>query len=530
LAPERGFLRRIATRSDAGGEYGRSFLSDHYRVFIALFVALSLLVGSFIYYEAKTQSAAASHGQNVLVIMTDDETYAELQYMPQVKSLLVGQGTSFDNFYTTTPNCCPSRAAYYTGQVPHNDGIIDNVPPLGGAQKFQPHLDQTLGSWMQGAGYYTASVGKFLNGWGNPDKPDFWTGGITPPPGWNNWFGLIDPTTYSYYDYDVSVNGERRHYGTAPEDYQTNVLGKEVQQSITNGTKSGKPWYVSWTPLAPHTGQGESTNINGTPSNIVAVPPPDHLGQFKNERLYTVPSQSYGIASAQTADVLGKPKYVQDRVRKLPVTKAGEGNAWRAELETIQGVDDWVGRIYKTLQDLGELNNTTIIFTSDNGLFHGEHGLRQKGLLYDEAVHVPLVIRGPGFPAASTAHQMAEMTDLAPTILGLGHAQTTQPLDGIDLKPLASDSTAAADRALLLETAYSYTKLATKEIRVANWAFMAWSDGSMELYDMAKDPYQMKNLAADPAYAAVRLDLGSRLSALATCAGPNCQMYVHKLP
>lgn len=471
-----------------------------------------------------------SSGQNVLVIMTDDETYSELQYMPQVKSLLVEQGTSFDNYYTTSPNCCPSRAAYYSGQLPHNDGVIDNIPPLGGAQKFASHLDETVATWMQSAGYYTASIGKFLNGWGNPDKPDDWTEGIAAPSGWNHWFGLIDPTTYSYYDYDVSVDGQRHHYGDKPADYQTDVLGKDVFDTIAHGAQSGKPWYVSWTPLAPHTGQSESQTPSRSPNSLYPVPPPDHIGQFANEPLYTAPSQIWGAAAAQSADVQGKPAYVRDRVATTPIEQVNQQKSWQAELATIQGVDDWVGRIYKELQDLGELDQTTIVFTSDNGIFHGEHGLRQKGLLYEEAIHVPLVIRGPGFPSGTTAHQMAEVIDLAPTILAIGHARTTQALDGIDLKPLASDPTAAADRALLMETAYSYAKLSTTELRLAGWAYMHWSDGSTELYEMGLDPYQMKNLSGVPAYAVIQADLEKRLTKLSTCVGHGCQMYVGQIP
>lgn len=496
------------------------------RTFISIGLAIALLGSAAVAFVPTNRPTSTHTKQNVLVIMTDDETLSELQHMPMVQSLLVNQGTSFDNYYTTSPNCCPSRAAYYSGQVPHNDGISDNVPPLGGAQKFASHLGETIATWMQRSGYYTASIGKFLNGWGNPEKPDNWTAGIAAPAGWNHWFGLIDPTTYSYYNYDVSNDGVRRHYGGQPQDYQTDVLGQEVVDTISRGNRSGKPWFVSWTPLAPHVGQGESTDLNNNPIKSLPVPPPAHDGQFSGEPLYSSPSQVYGPAAADSSDVRDKPKYVRERVSKAPASRLYVTRAWQKELESIQGVDDWVGRIYKTLQDLGALDNTTIIFTSDNGLFHGEHGLIQKGQLYEEAVRVPLVVRGPGFPAGSTVSQLAEITDLAPTILNIGQARTTQPLDGADLKPLAQDPMVGANRALLLETSYSYQHLSTAAIRVGQWAYMAWSDGESELYDLTKDPYEVHNLAGDPVYAATATDLSARLRILQSCAGDSCKMYL----
>ncbi|MFK8812411.1 hypothetical protein SL626_23530, partial [Escherichia coli] len=95
----------------------------------------------------------------------------------------------------------------------------------------------------------------YLNGWGQQEPPERWTGGIEPPPGWDHWFGLIDPSTYQFYGYRVSDDGRERTFGTKPEDYQTDVFGAEVERTIERAAGTGKPWFVMWTPVAPHNGK-----------------------------------------------------------------------------------------------------------------------------------------------------------------------------------------------------------------------------------------------------------------------------------
>ena len=158
---------------------------------------------------------------NVLVIMTDDQTLETLRVMPNVKRYLGTEGTTFSNYFVSFPVCCPSRATYLTGQFSHNNQVRDNILPNGGVTLLDAR--ETLPVWLQRLGYYTAHVGKYLNGWGEEGIT-----GIDPPPGWNHWFGLIDLTTYQYKGYSVSDDGVRRDYGRTEADYQTDVLGQEV--------------------------------------------------------------------------------------------------------------------------------------------------------------------------------------------------------------------------------------------------------------------------------------------------------------
>jgi arylsulfatase A-like enzyme len=286
-----------------------------------------------------------------------------------------------------------------------------------------------------------------------------------------------------------------------------------VERTLDEAAKSGKPWFVMWTPVAPHLPY----------KGLTTVPAPRHKGTRAGTPLYETPSRSWGRAALDTPDVQGKPTYVRERILSQPSSQNLAVEAWQAELEAVQAVDEWVGRLYDKLASLRALDTTDILFLSDNGLFYGEHGLGLKGLLYEEAAHLPLVARGPDFPAGAQVEQLALNIDLTSTVLGIARAKPDSVLDGRDLRPLARDPAKAADRAILLEYWYSFSTVTTQGLRLANWSYMRWSNGDTELYDLNTDPYQMRNVARDPAYAPVVAELVPRLDALATCSGASCE-------
>jgi arylsulfatase A-like enzyme len=382
---------------------------------------------------------------------------------------------------------------------------------------------ETIAVWLQRAGYYTAHVGKYLNGWGNPAPPDMFKGGVGPPPGWSHWFGLIDPSTYAYYDYKVSDDGNVRTFGKAPADYQTDVLGAEVVRTIDRAAEANQPFFVSFMPLAPHIGASENSLQSDKPlATGLAVPAPRHEGAFAHEPLPRTPTMMSAGRALQTDDLKNKPEYVRFRVANYGSTENYAIRAYRAELESLQAVDEWVERIYNSLRDRGVLDNTLMVFASDNGLFHGEHGLMQKNLLYEEAAHVPLVIRGPGFPAGATAAQPASNVDLAPTILTAAGLVPPDDLDGRDLAPLASDPTLGIGRALLFEDFFAVVGEEVHAVRVDRWKYSEWNNGR-ELYDLQTDPYEMRNLANEPAYRPTIDALKARLDQLRACSGRTCE-------
>ncbi|MBI2704756.1 MAG: sulfatase [Actinobacteria bacterium] len=451
---------------------------------------------------------------NVLVIMTDDQTLESMKVMANTTRLLGESGTTFSKYFVSFPNCCPSRASFLTGQYAHNNGVRDNVAPEGGFAKL--NSAETLPVWLQRSGYYTASIGKYLNMWGQD-------GNIQPPPGWSRWFGLIDPTTYHYYNYSVSDNGKRVDYGDAEQDYQTDVLGAEAQRTIVEAGQSGQPWFIEWTPLAPHAQYPERASTD-EPATIgdstLPEPAPRYKGKMANEPL---PKP----ASFNPQDVSGLPQLIQLIPPITPETEALLTRIYRSELETLLAVDEWVGTLFKTLQDTGQLENTTIIFTSDNGVFHGEQRLPfGKVFLYEPATHMPLIIRGGGFPAARKVDAMAVNVDLAPTILALAGAKAGLTVDGRDLKPVALEPSTASGRGVLLESWLNRgrgERIRMYAIRDERYMFMRWGSGYSALYDMASDPDQTKNLSDDPTMQTVKAQLSDRLEALQSCRGSECE-------
>jgi Sulfatase len=174
--------------------------------------------------------------------------------------------------------------------------------------------------------------------------------------------------------------------------------------------------------------------------------------------------------------------------------------------------------ILSALEATGELGRTLVIFTADNGFFHGEHRVPDgKVLVYEPSVRVPLIVRGPGLPRGVQRTNLVANVDLAATILDAAGARADRRLDGRSLLPFARDSLVRSGRDILLETpAYS-------AIRTPLHVFVQHSSGEQELYDLAADPHQLQSLHADPRFAALKADLGARLARLRTCVGDACR-------
>ncbi|MFL6234587.1 MAG: sulfatase [Thermoanaerobaculia bacterium] len=468
--------------------------------------SLALLQGSGAPDTAQAASRAAASRPNILVIMTDDQRLDQMRALPKTLALLGAQGTTFDNSFVDFSLCCPSRSTFLTGQYAHNHGVLAN----GGAHGGYPHLDHsnTLATWLQEAGYYTAHVGKYLNNYG-VESP-------APPPGWSRWFGLIDPSTYRMYGYTVSDGGKPVGYMESPKDYQTDVLAAKAEEILRSLEGTGQPFFLTVAPTVPHL---ERLGHRQTPPR----PAPRHRGKFAHEEL---PFE----ASYNEGDVADKPAHVRNLPSFTPEKRALITETYRAELASLLAVDDLVERLVKVLDATGQLDRTVIVFTSDNGFFQGEHRIPEgKYLPYEGSIRVPLIIfdgrgsRGGGFPAGAHAAQMVSNVDLAPTIVALTGAKARRVMDGRPLLPLALDPNQGKDRTLLIEGyGEGKGKPPFAAVRDPRWLYAEYKNGDRELYDLQSDPAEMRSLHADPASAAVREDLAKRLARLRTCSGASC--------
>jgi N-acetylglucosamine-6-sulfatase len=457
--------------------------------------------------RAHAHVAAPPPRPNVLVLETDDQTQAEMAVLPTVRRLIGDEGVTFDNSFVTFSLCCPSRASLLTGQYPHNHGVRGNGPPLGGYYKLDS--TNTLAVWLQRAGYTTILVGKYLNMYGTRDPTEI-------PPGWSEWHGLVDYSTYRYYDYTMNEDGKLTTYcaDRQPSCYQTDLLRDKADEVIRRRAPEPQPFFMWVTFLAPHAGDPADPDDPGDPFIPTPSPAPRYQDAFANEPLPMPPSFN-------ETDVSDKPLAVRRPLLNEREIAAIREN-WQQRRETLLSVDDAVGSILETLRETGELDNTLILFTSDNGFFHGEHRIVYgKTWVYEPSIRVPLLMRGPGIPHGVHRSQLVANIDYAPTILDAAHARPGRLEDGISLLPLARDGDKEVGRDLLIDNEPGPAHF--DAIRTRSWLYAEYTTGERELYDLAHDPDELQSLHADPRYADIRKALARRLHVLVACKGPTCR-------
>jgi N-acetylglucosamine-6-sulfatase len=481
---------------------------------------------------------------NVIVVMTDDQTVADMQVMPKTRRLIGRQGVTFDQSYVSYSLCCPSRATYLTGRYAHNHRVLGLTPPLGGYDKFA-RLDgrDTLPVWLESSGYRTAHIGKYLNGYG--DRLDRRP---AVPAGWSDWYGTVGTTTYRMWGYRMFDHGRLRQYGSQfdenPTLYQTDVAGRVATDFVKRQSGPGRPFFLSIAFLAPH---HEGARIRYRYGHTVRPAPRDR-GALAGRPM----QPATGFDERDTSD---KPRFLQRIYRPLTAADKRDLLAQQHDRqESLLAVDDQVERLVDTLRATGELDNTYILFTSDNGYMQGEHRVAYgKMLAYDPSTRVPLLVRGPGIPQGRVSRELVANIDLAPTIAQVAGARPTRPCDGRSLLPYARDPGRLTDRPLLHETAALppgtrienalknpsvlladaraaqdetarpvYPTAPYHAIRTRRWLYVRWQNGAEELYDRLRDPGQLNSLARRRVYRPVIAQLRRQLWQRVRCKGTAC--------
>ena len=451
---------------------------------------------------------APADAPNLVVIMTDDQTLESMRVMTRTNELLAAQGTTFEQAIASFPLCCPSRATFLTGQYAHNHGVVGNLPPLGGYSELD-NLN-TLPVWLQRAGYATSHVGHYLYGYGGGDSRDV-------PAGWDDWFATVDPSTFRYFDYTVNDNGEIVGFDDREEHYQSDVFADRAVEEVDRLADGDKPFFLDLWFLAPHVERPEHNA--GAFTQVAARPAPRHEGQMAGETWPRTPSFN-------EEDVSDKPGYISARGPLNPITQIEILNHYQAALESLLAVDEAVDRLVSALEDAGVLDDTVIAFTSDNGLLQGEHRIRDAKILpYEEAIQVPLVIRGPGFPAGEVVPGPVANVDLPATLLDAAGVEPGLDQDGISLLPVAADPAIADERVVFIENGpqEGSTFRHFEGVRVDGFTYVEYETGVVELYDLTADPYELENVAGDPAYADREAQLAELLEAMRDCAAQECR-------
>jgi N-acetylglucosamine-6-sulfatase len=506
---------------------------------------------------------AARHAEgagppNVIFILTDDQAANEMVAMPNTQLLLANQGVSFNRAYASYPLCCPARATLLSGRYMHNHGVRGNLPPLGGWSRFIPSEPSAYPVRARQHGYYNVHIGKYMNGYTATTVPRIYI-----PPGWDEFYGKVSDDLTPYFNYQmVEKGGPRKEaevvfYGANLSDYQTDAWRDKALAFLDDLTPSQQPFLMNLWFNAPH-GPFQ--------------PAPRHLYQAST-RLPRLPGFN-------EKDISDKPPWLRKRAKR----RLGKGlrrliaTERRRRYEQLFAVDEAVGRIVNDLAGRGLLDETYIAFASDNGFFRGEHRIAGgKYLPHEPASHVPLIIRGPGIPVG-VSEELVSLEDVTQTILDIA-GDPDPALDGRSLLPYAQNPALRSTRPLLLEgdtgpgaghgaldpnraenaraataraglagrrgvtdleqepnpiasraRASGNSAPAYRAIRTDRYLFVLYANGQTELYDMKRDPAQLRSLAKEKRYGPVRKWLLSRLVPLSACAGDSCRLEIGPEP
>ena len=438
---------------------------------------------------------------NVVVILTDDQRWDTLWAMPIVQDTLIRRGVHFTQAFVSTPLCCPYRASFLGGgYYAHNTGVLQNTLPNGGVQRFVD--TNTLPLRLQQNGYATALVGKYLNGY--PDVAPY------IPPGWSR---FVVPLGRSWTNFPVVIGASTDQPSTGrieqKAQYVTDYLRDEALTFLDG--LGNRPFFLYFAPSAPH---------------HPATPAPGDEGLFSS---YLYRSRGFG-----ETDVSDKPRHIRLHHPVTPDEVAKRDEEHRNQLRSLQAVDRGVGALVDKLQELGKLDNTVIVFTSDNGLHWGEHGLGGKGYPYEESIRVPLIMVVPGVVPRKDDSLVVSNLDVPTTIWHL--AGLPKKTDGLNLLPLLHDPHMPwRQRGIFIEyfPLTELTKQGGRRALPGIWAgwrtrkykYVEHTTREKELYDLAVDPYELENVVTKAQYSAIVQRLAQRTAALKGLA-----ISVRKLP
>jgi arylsulfatase A-like enzyme len=447
--------------------------------------------------------AATAQGKrpNIVFVLTDDLAVNLVQYMPHVLDMQK-KGVSFANYFVTDSLCCPSRSSIFTGRFPHDTGIFRNTGNDGGFLAFhnRHHEQSTFATALTAAGYRTAMLGKYLNGYQPRQHP--------PEPGWTMW--AVAGNGYPEFNYDLNEDGKVVHYGREPADYLTDVLSEKAARFIKES--AGKPFVIEIATFAPH------APYMPAPRDANAMP-----------GLSAPRTSAFNAAPAADAPLW---------LRAHPALSAqdiGRIDAdFRKRAQSVLAVDKMIGELEAAVAAIGEADNTYFVFSSDNGLHMGEFWLMPgKMTAYDTDIRVPLVVTGPGVPAGRTVEEITENVDLNPTFTAIGGAATAPNVDGRSLVPLLHGEPVSDWRkAALIEHhgpvrnnadpdfpgRRSGNPTTYEALRGATWLYVEYADGEKEYHDLSADPDELQNTFADLSERQ-KASLHAMLAALQNCHG-----------
>jgi len=441
---------------------------------------------------------------NIVFVLTDDLSMDLVRRMPAVRELR-HDGVRFSRYIVSNSLCCPSRASILTGKLPHNTGVVANYPPLGGYRRFLEMGNQgsTFASSLRSAGYRTALLGKFLNGYLAMSDP--------PLGGFDEWAATAGG--YRQHDYVLNENGFPTYYGDDRASFLNAVLTRKAAAFIDTAAAYGLPFMLNVSTTTPH-------------QPFAAARRDRH--RFRNLR---VPR-----GGAFNRPNRGAPPWLANRVALDRDQRARMDRVYRKRARAVQAVDRMVATLRERLAANGIADRTYVVFSSDNGFHAGEHQLLPgKKTAFDHDVRVPLIVAGPGIPAGRTTGVLAQNTDLRPTFEAMAGRPVSGDVDGVSLLPwlrepaLGGGRDAALVEHELVQRPGRYTDPDAQPraagqppdytaLRLPDATYVEYDDGGFEYYDLLRDPEQRVNRYAELSPLARTL-LSHRAAQLRRCAG-----------
>lgn len=505
---------------------------------------------------------------NFVVIQTDDQNAATVRallrgrtggfqrVMPHAVRQILNRGTEFTNYYASSPVCSPSRASLLSGQYPWNNGIESNSGAEGGWSGWlnQPVYRHNLPVTLHRAGYRTAHIGKFTNGYFDREKHRVER---TVPPGWTDWFTTSYTVGTHFYGYQLNVNGKpsptigdpgyrqsgpgidprscsldriSEFWPSGPCDYSGDVFTAAAVREIRR--EGRRPFFIQVDYQAPH---GDVAGPRGP------QPATRRLGTASRTPLPRPPSFN-------EADFSDKPALI----RNFAPGQMGAGavrrltSSYRRYVESLRSVDDGIGAIFKALRQAGKLRSTYVFLLSDHGLFLGEHRFDWgKFLPYEDSSSPLMAVRGPGVSRNAKSREVVGNIDVPVTIMRLAGAKPDYAVDGRSLGPFWRHPSRRTNRPFAItidsrqisetESAGATTSahsppLRYRGFRVGPYKYIRYDQGGEELYDLSKDPDELTNRAGAPAYSDVLAYMRDELDAVTGCKATACRSALPPRP
>ncbi len=507
--------------------------------------ALVVAVPDMTLPPADGTSQAAPRRPNIVVVMADDMRVDDLRFTPNLRRLVARHGLTFRNSFSPYPLCCPARASFLTGLYAHRHHVWSHERPWG----YRAFDDsRTLATSLRRSGYRTGFIGKYLNGYGphrsKVSRKPSWQ---YVPRGWTDWRAAMDPVrghgihggTYNYWDTPYNVNG--RVANGYRGRYQTGVVGDFSVSMARRLSRSRAPFFMYVNFVAPHHGgpreaddprpvidrRGERRGF-GTPARPRWV-----RGRF--DRLITRSAGLRRGGGPAEKNISDKPPYFRLRPEPNAAERRAMRELTRQRAEAVYVMDREIGRLVRALKRTGEWRPTVFMFTSDNGYYLGEHRKRQgKVTGHEPSLRVPFLVTGPGMRGRGRHGRLRfdpiTTVDVTATILDLANARPPFAGDGVSRVPTMRRGDRGWTAPVLHETVHTggkkgggFTDVRTSiGVRTARYSLLLYRNGA-ELYDLVKDPLQMRSRWKSAKYRKVRRALRRVWWELKDCRATACQ-------